>query len=208
MAYIYKITNKQNAHSYIGQTRIDVMQRWRDHCRAAFNPESSEYNFPLHAAIRRYGKENFTIEIIETCSNDELNNKEIYWIQYFNTYHQGYNAALGGKGHSKYNYDEIANFYLANNFSIKDTCQHFHAYDQVVYSALKSKNIDYKNLSQKGGKKVGKRIMLVEKNLIFNSMKDIDNYFGKQVHGNIRRCLNGMTKSAYGYTWRELEDNE
>ena len=49
--------------------------------------------------------------------------------------------------------------------------------------------------------------MLVEKNLIFNSMKEIDEYFGKQVHGNIRRCLNGMTQKAYGYTWKELEDN-
>jgi hypothetical protein len=132
---------------------------------------------------------------------------EIYWIQYFNTYYQGYNASLGGSGHVKYNYDDIVNFYLVNNFSIKDTCQHFNIYDQVVYSALKSKNIDYKALSQKGGKKVGKRIMLVEKNLIFNSMKEIDEYFGKQVHGNIRRCLNGMTQKAYGYTWKELEDN-
>jgi transcriptional/translational regulatory protein YebC/TACO1 len=208
MAYIYKISNNQNKHSYIGQTRIDINQRWREHCRVAINPESPEYNFPLHAAIRKYGKDNFTLEIIEECVDKELDEREIYWIQYFNTYDQGYNASLGGSGHVKYNYDDIVNFYLANNFSIKDTCQYFNIYDQVIYSALKSKNIDYKTLSQKGGKKVGKRIMLVEKNLVFNSMKEIDEYFGKQVHGNIRRCLNGMTKKAYGYTWKELEDNE
>ena len=208
MAYIYKITNTQNLHSYIGQTRIDVVQRWREHCRVALNSESPEYNFPLHAAIRKYGKEKFNIEIIEECLTDELDKKEIYWIKYYNTYYDGYNAALGGSGHSKYNYDDIVNFYLANNFSIKETCKHFGVYDQVVYSALKSKNIDYKNLSQKGGKKIGKRILLVEKNLIFNSMKEVDEYFDKQVHGNIRRCLNGITKKAYGYTWKELEDNE
>ena len=208
MAYIYKITNNQNLHAYVGQTRIDVFQRWKDHCRVAFNPKSPEYDFPLHTAIRKYGQENFKLEIIEKCSDDELDDKEIYWIEYYNTYHTGYNAALGGSGHSKYNYDNIVNFYLTNNFSIKETCKYFKIYDQVVYSALKSKNIDYKTLSQKGGKKVGKRIMLVEKNLVFNSMKEIDEYFGKQVHGNIRRCLNGMTKKAYGYTWKELEDNE
>ena len=39
-------------------------------------------------------------------------------------------------------------------------------------------------------------------------MKDIDNYFNKIVHPNIRRCLNGITKKAYGYTWRELEEGE
>ena len=205
MAYIYKISNNQNNHLYIGQTRINIEQRWRDHCRVAINPDSPEYNFPLHSAIRKYGKENFTFEIVEECSDEELDEREIYWIQYFNTYFQGYNASLGGKGHIKYNYDDIVNFYLANNFSIKDTCQHFNVYDQVVYSALKSKNIDYKNLSKKGGKKVGKKILLVEKNLVFNSMKEIDEYFGKQVHGNIRRCLNGMTQKA---TLKELEDNE
>lgn len=208
MAYIYKITNIQNLHSYVGQTRIDVEQRWRDHCRVALNPKSPEYDFPLHSAIRKYGKENFKIEIIEECLDCELNNKEIYWIKYYNTYYNGYNAALGGSGHSRYDYDDIVNFYLANNFSIKETCKHFSIYDQVVYSALKSKNINYKVLSQKGGRKVGKKIMLVEKNLVFNSMKEVDEYFGKQVHGNIRRCLNGMTKKAYGYTWKELEDNE
>ena len=35
-----------------------------------------------------------------------------------------------------------------------------------------------------------------------------DNYFNKIVHPNIRRCLNGITKKAYGYTWRELEEGE
>ena len=59
--------------------------------------------------------------------------------------------------------------------------------------------------NKSGGKKVGKPILLVEKNLIFNSMKEIDEYFGKTVHSNIRRCLNGTTKKAYGFTWKELE---
>lgn len=39
-------------------------------------------------------------------------------------------------------------------------------------------------------------------------MTEIDKYFGKTVHPNIRRCLNGITKKAYGYSWREIEDGE
>ena len=39
-------------------------------------------------------------------------------------------------------------------------------------------------------------------------MKEIDDYFGKVVHPNIRRCLNGITKKAYGYKWEEIDKNE
>lgn len=36
-------------------------------------------------------------------------------------------------------------------------------------------------------------------------MSEIDKFFNKKVHGNIRRALNGITKKAYGYTWKEVE---
>lgn len=207
MGYIYKIINKQNGHSYVGQTRISIDSRWKRHCLVSRYPNNEEYNFALHRAIRKYGESNFLIIQIEECPNEQLDEREIYWISYYDTYNHGYNEDKGGRGSWKYNYDDIVNYYLSHNFSIKDTCIHFNIYDQVVYSALKSKNIDYRTLNQKShGKKVGKKIMLVEKNLIFNSMTDIDKYFGKQVHGNIRRCLNGVTKKAYGYTWKELEE--
>lgn len=113
-----------------------------------------------------------------------------------------------GIGQLKYNYDEIVNYYLSHNFSLIDTCKNFNIYDQVVYNALKSKNIDYKNLKNNNRKKYNKKILLVEKNIIFDTMKDIDLYFGKIVHPNIRRCLNGVTKKAYGYTWKEIDNNE
>jgi len=70
---------------------------------------------------------------------------------------------------------------------------------------LQSKDIDYKNLKNTKPKTIhNKKILLVEKNIIFNNMAEIDKYFNKQVHGNIRRCLNGTTKKAYGYTWKEI----
>lgn len=34
---------------------------------------------------------------------------------------------------------------------------------------------------------------------------DIDDYFGKVAHSNIRRCLKGVTKKAYGFTWKEID---
>lgn len=212
MGFIYKATCLTSQKSYIGKTAITIQDRWKSHCEAAFLPSHGDYNFPFHRAIRKYGKTDFYLEQLEECENEKLNEREIYWISYYNTFYNGYNATLGGDGNCKYDYDSIVNYYLANNFSIKDTCAYFKIYDQVVYSALKSKNIDYKRLSSQNQKPKtsykNKKILLVEENIIFLSMKDIDDYFGKTAHPNVRRCLNGITEKAYGYHWKELDIDE
>lgn len=211
MGYIYKITCKDTNKIYIGKSESSVETRWKEHCRAAFLPSHGDYNFPFHRAIRKYGIDNFIIETIDKTDNSEiLKEKEKYWINFYNSYYQGYNATLGGDGQSKYNYDDIVNYYLTHNNSMVETCKYFQIYDQVVYAALKSKEIDYKNLPKKNAPKKNKngKILCVELNKTFNSMAEIDNYFNKVVHPNIRRCLNGITKKAYGYTWKVVNNNE
>ena len=73
---IYKITNIINNKVYIGQTVNTIKQRWNKHCHS--NGCRSLYN-----AILKYGKENFNIEIIETLPIEELDEREIYWINYY-----------------------------------------------------------------------------------------------------------------------------
>ena len=46
--------------------------------------------------MRKYGIENFTFSVIEECSQEQLNEREIYWIEYYDTYKNGYNSTLGG----------------------------------------------------------------------------------------------------------------
>ena len=204
--FIYKVTRLVNNKIYIGLTNITIENRWKEHVRVALNPSSPEYNFKFHRAIRKYGAENFNIEIIEKVCAEELQKRERYWINYYDTYNYGYNSTLGGDGQCKYDYDAIVEYYLTHNYNLLETCKNFGIYDQVVYSALKNNNIDYKNLPKTHSKKVGKPILLIEKNIIFNSMKEIDDYFGKKVGPNVRRCLNGITKKAYGFTWKELDE--
>lgn len=206
MKYIYKITCKNTGKIYIGKSESSIEDRWNGHVRTAFLPSHGDYNFPFHRAIRKYGPNAFIVEQIDQCENsEELKQKEKFWISYYNSYHDGYNATLGGDGQCKYNYDEIVNYFLQNNNSLVQTCQHFKIYDQVVYSALKSKNIDYKALKSNKRQKYNKKIYCVELDKIFNNMSEINEYFGKIVHPNIRRALNGITKKAYNYTWREIE---
>lgn len=92
MIGIYKITNKINGHFYIGQS-IQIEKRWSNHKIAAFNKLDKGYEYPLYRAIRKYGLENFDFEIIEECSKEQLNERENYWIKY---YQPTYNQTEGG----------------------------------------------------------------------------------------------------------------
>lgn len=94
---IYKIVNMVNGKVYIGQS-IDIEKRWAKHRRNAFNPNDKGYNYPLYSAIRKYGVENFSFEILEECSRNELNEKEIYYIKEYksNQKSYGYNIVEGG----------------------------------------------------------------------------------------------------------------
>ena len=137
---------------------------------------SLEYDSKFHRAIRKYGVENFNVETIENIRVEELQERERYWITYYDSYNCGYNSTLGGDGQCKYNYDEIVEYYLTHNYNLSETCKNFGIYDQVVYNALKHSNIDYKSLPKSySKKKVGKPILLVEKNIIFKSF--CINYF-------------------------------
>ena len=84
MVGIYKITNLINNKIYIGQS-IDIKQRWYRHRTAAFNESYPQYNCLLYKAIRKYGLNNFKFEVLELCSEDELNNKEEYYISFYNS---------------------------------------------------------------------------------------------------------------------------
>ena len=95
MIGIYKITNLITNKSYIGQS-VNIKKRWNDEKRRAFVETDESYNYPLSKAFRKYGIENFSFEILEECSKEILNEKEKYWISYFNTFYNGYNQTPGG----------------------------------------------------------------------------------------------------------------
>lgn len=94
---IYKITNLINNKIYIGQS-TNIKKRWNDHKSSAFNDNSKVYDYPLYRAIRKYGLDNFSFEIIEECLIEELNEKECSWINLTKSFYKdfGYNMSLGG----------------------------------------------------------------------------------------------------------------
>ena len=100
MQGIYKITNLINNQLYIGKTN-NFERRWKDHQRLAFSEGHKEYDKTLYKAIRKYGIENFSFEIIEELEDYSIAGKrEQYWISYYNSYYNGYNESKGGDGGS------------------------------------------------------------------------------------------------------------
>ena len=106
MVGIYKIVNKLSGKTYIGQSN-DIERRLKEH--------KYKKDIPVEIAIQKYGVENFLFEVVEECSIEELDEKEKYYIQLYNTYKgNGYNCNEGGgvfayedNGHAKLTAEEV-----------------------------------------------------------------------------------------------------
>ena len=92
---IYKITNMKDDKVYIGQS-TSMYKRWTQHCRCGLNIDTPQGN-KLYAAMLEDGLENFTFELLEKCSREELDKKEAYYISLYNSVQYGYNSVSGNK---------------------------------------------------------------------------------------------------------------
>lgn len=104
MGIIYCFTNKINNKQYIGQSINNDNGRYHNHIYSATHETACDYESPLHRAMRKYGLENFSYEILSNNIDniDLLNQLEIYYIQSRNTLvPNGYNIEPGGKNCSK-----------------------------------------------------------------------------------------------------------
>ena len=92
MGVIYVIENKLTNQMYVGQTaNHDPNKRFMNHKSAA---RGGKLTNQMYADMREIGEENFTFEIIETCLDNQLNERETYWIKELKTIEYGYNKAL------------------------------------------------------------------------------------------------------------------
>lgn len=92
---IYSYRNKINNKRYIGQSQR-LNQRFNEHLCISYSPNHKDYQAVIHKAIRKYGIKNFEIEILEYCSPELLNEKEQYWINFYDSFKNGYNSNEGG----------------------------------------------------------------------------------------------------------------
>ena len=95
---IYGIRNKINDHIYIGKTGMNFGDRWDSH--RALLRGNKHFNQYLQRAWNKYGEENFDFLIIEECNVEDLDEKEMYYIQSYRDAGLAYNLADGGNGGS------------------------------------------------------------------------------------------------------------
>lgn len=126
---IYKITNKINGKVYVGQTTRTLEERYRGHLSRAERGDKGH----LYPAMRKYGYNNFKCEIIEEIddtlpnANQLLNEREIYWIKYYDSTNnkKGYNITLGGDINRMY--CPVSRKHHADRMKTKETRQNISA---------------------------------------------------------------------------------
>lgn len=208
MSYIYKITNSINQKIYVGMTNKSIQERWEQHKKDSV--KISLEKRPLYSAIRKYGIQNFIIEEIEKCSEQEVCEREKHWIIFYNSYVDGYNATLGGEG----------NFFIDSKLVIEEykellnmteVAKKLNISRDSVRSILNQNKILTISSEEIMKKKTSKPVKMLDLNnnylKTFESLKSAGRYIQeiKKLKGNtsphIRDCANGKRKTAYGYKW-------
>lgn len=127
---IYIVTNNINGKVYIGQSR-NIKKRWGVHKNFPFNENNKkypQYHTVFYRALRKYGLENFEFKILEECSIELLNEREIFYMEKYNSTdnNYGYNNTeiIMGKNTTTIWDDktllEVINLLRDFNYSIKD----------------------------------------------------------------------------------------
>lgn len=214
MAYIYQIINDINNKIYIGKTEHSIEKRFKQHCRDAFRPSIEKR--PLYSAMRKYGIENFHIELIEETDNPE--EREIYWIEQKQSFKYGYNATKGGDGKRYLDYDLILATYQEIQ-SCNKTAEKLNISVDSVISVLKNNSIKIKTPQEIAKEQYNKKVAMYDKGngeliKIFSSISNAARYLQennisscKTIRGiiaHIGQVCSGKRKSAYKYKWKFL----
>ena len=207
--FIYKITNCINQKTYIGKTTTSLEERWRQHQQDA-NKEHMQ-NRPLYKAIKKYGIENFSIELVEECDVSILSDREIYWIETYHSFSNGYNATLGGDGKILFDYNLIEDL-LKQGLPTSEICNIVKCCPDTVRKVSKLSNIPLTvvnsfYLSKKAVEQYNKNGEYIQS---FDSYASAAKWLQEQeivkncsgVRSHIGEVCNGKRKTAYGYIWK------
>ena len=86
---IYRITNLKTNEAYIGKS-TNIKTRWQNHCKTAIGLDGMART-KIHSAMKEYGIDNFSFEVLEKCTKENYSEREKYWINFYETNVYGYN---------------------------------------------------------------------------------------------------------------------
>ena len=210
MAYIYKITNDINGKSYIGKTEFSIEKRFKEHCSDALKEKNEKR--PLYSAMRKYGVEHFHIEQIEETDIPE--EREKYWIEFYQTYFSGYNATKGGDGRPFIDRKLVVSTYQELK-NINETARKLNISPDSASYILHENNVQIISSQEIAVKKFGKEVDMfdLQDNYLksFQSLGQAGNYMIENkltnckfstIKYHISEVCRGKRKTAGGFKWK------
>lgn len=216
---IYRCVCLNDGRTYVGQTK-SLSKRKREHLKLL--REHRHYNTHLQRSWDKHGDFNFEWYVIETCEIEELDELEMYWIEYYDAYSDGYNQTIGGYGARGYKHSEESKerrrrrMLGENNPMYGRTGSLNPAYGKDHSGNFngmfgKHQSDSAKELNRKAhlGRKNAnsKPVICVETNVFYWSMGEAKRATGCD-DTTITRCCRGIKKTCGGYHWRYATDDE
>lgn len=207
MAYIYCIKNIINGKCYVGKTLKSPEERFSEHIYDAYKP--TEEHRPLYRAIKKYGKNKFSLQILEECTDELASEREIWYIKQLKTYACGYNATVGGDGKQLFDH-EIIKAQLEAGLSQKLIAELNGCSIDLITLIRKSNNIPLTKIRKqpsvvaytKDDTEVGVFISARE---AFRFLREIGITNASSNGGtHISDVCRGNRKEAYGFKWKYL----
>ena len=161
---IYLITNDVNSKVYVGQTIQTLNKRFNGHC--CYSKSDRSINMYIKRAIHKYGRDKFHIQLIEECPVNILDEREKYWINFYDSYNTGYNLTLGGQDSNYFNINKLENIIDIKKFKqyilefkplVSEVANHFGISKCSVYNLIKrinNPNLILNSYNPKKGKSI------------------------------------------------------
>ena len=144
--FIYIIRNTVNNKVYIGQTKVSVDIRWKEHLRHAKYGDQI-----INRAMRKHGIDKFYIETLEICSLDILDYREMYYIDLYKSTDKtkGYNVSIGGKTprfeRKVLSISTLVDLYKNQGFTLDSIAKQFNVSRYTITTELRNAGITIKD---------------------------------------------------------------
>lgn len=196
MIGIYKITNILNGKCYIGKSK-NIERRWMEH-----KTPKARGNDRFHKDMQRYGVKNFKFEVLEECSENELNQKELGYIKKYKPY---YNTV--GKQVS----EEVKLKIAQNTKKWWDSLPELKK-EEIIKNNLKGPRKGHtvsletrRKISKKVTELQKQKVRCIETGEVFASVRDFEKSLGACT-GTCAAYWKGKIKSVKGYHVEKCRD--
>lgn len=171
MGIIYMYTSPTQGR-YVGQTCTTLEIRWKQHVRDSYRINSTSFNTLLCRAIRKYGAENFKLEILEdNIDQQNLDDRECYWIDFYKTFfydnQHGYNLTRGGKG-TRIHDPNIFYSYWLEGFTLREIKQLTQTDINTISRHLKGCKITHEEINQRSHEEEARQKIKCDLNVLQN----------------------------------------